>query len=188
LCSRAFARRAKRGTRRDRRSVALRERPGCGYSPFVAKNEWADLSEAQIIRRVGRLLALTFTDSATVGLGGTPVGLADVGNDAFVALEVEQKHTHPAENVLQYWPWMERNRRRVVLIHAIAPDARKRSGHRADLTRWLGAMMERVLPGRFTYCRVDLGTADEASQVTAARAAIIELESTAPERKLAPGL
>jgi hypothetical protein len=45
-----------------------------------------------------------------------------------------------------------------------------------------------VLPGRFTYCRVDLGTADEASQVTAARAAIIELESTAPERKLAPGL
>jgi hypothetical protein len=168
--------------------VALRERPGCGYSASVAKNEWADLSEAQITRRVGRLLGLAFIDSATVGLGGTPVGLADVGNDAFVALEVELKHTHPAENVLQYWPWMERNRRRVVLIHAIAPDARKRSGHRADLTRWLGAMMERVLPGRFTYCRLDLGTADEPSQVTAAKAAIVELESTAPERKLAPGL
>jgi hypothetical protein len=168
--------------------VAMRERSGCGYSPPVAKNEWADLSEAQVTKRVGRLLGLTFTDGATVGLGGSPVGLADVGNDAFVALEVEQKHTHPAENVLQYWPWMERNRRRVVLIHAIAPDARKRSGHRADLTRWLGAMMERVLPGRFTYCRLDLGTPDEAQQVTAARAAIVELESTAPERKLAPGL
>ncbi len=154
----------------------------------MAKNDWAGLSEAQIAKRLGRLLGLTFADGATVGLGGTPVGLADVGNDAFVALEVEQKHTHPAENVLQYWPWMERNRRRVVLIHAIAPDARKRSGHRADLTRWLGAMMERVLPGRFTYCRLDLGTADEADQVATARAAIVELESSAPERKLAPGL
>jgi hypothetical protein len=168
--------------------VALRGQSGCGYSPPVAKNEWADLSEAQVAKRVGRLLGLTLADGATVGLGGTPVGLADVGNDAFVALEVEHKHTHPAENVLQYWPWMERNRRRVVLVHAITPDARKRIGHRADLTRWLGAMMERVLPGRFTYCRLDLGTTDEAAQLTAARAAIVELESTAPERKLAPGL
>jgi hypothetical protein len=162
-------------------AVALRERPGCGYSPRVAKSEWADLSEAQVAKRVGRLLGLVFTD-------GTTVGLADVGNDAFVALEIEHKHTHPAENVLQYWPWMERNRRRVVLVHAIAPDARKRRGHRADLTRWLGAMMERVLPGRFTYCRLDLGTPEEAVQLTAARAAILELESAAPERKLAPGL
>jgi len=49
-------------------------------------------------------------------------------------------------------------------------------------------MMERVLPGRFAYCRLDLGTADEADQLTAAKAAIVELESSAPERKLAPGL
>jgi len=154
----------------------------------MAKNEWADLSEGQVVRRIGRLLDLEFNGDGTVGLGGTPVGLAEVGQDAFVALEVEQKHTHPAENVLQYWPWMERNRRRVVLVHAIAPDARRRSGHRADLTRWLGAMMERVLPGRFTYCRLELGTPDEAGQVDAARSAIVELRTTAPERKLAPGL
>jgi hypothetical protein len=83
---------------------------------------------------------------------------------------------------------MERNRRRLVLIHAIAPDARKRTGHRADLTRWLGAMMERVLPGRFTYCRLDLGTTDERTQVDAARAAILALQTTDRERKLAPGL
>ena len=154
----------------------------------MAKNEWADLSEGQVVRRIGRLLDLEFNGDGTVGLGGTPGGLAEVGQDAFVALEVEQKHTHPAENVLQYWPWMERNRRRVVLVHAIAPDARRRSGHRADLTRWLGAMMERVLPGRFTYCRLELGTPDEAGQVDAARSAIVELRTTAPERKLAPGL
>jgi hypothetical protein len=154
----------------------------------MAKSEWADLSEAQVARRIGRLLDITFSDDTTVGLGGTPAGLAEVGADAFVALEVEQKHTHPAENVLQYWPWLERNRRRVVLVHAIAPDARKRSGHRADLTRWLGAMMERVLPGRFTYCRLDLGTPDEAGQVEAAKAAIVEVRMKAPERKLAPGL
>lgn len=154
----------------------------------MAKNEWADLSETQVVKRLGRLLDLSFGGDATVGLGGTPVGLAEVGDEAYVALEVEQKHTHPAENVLQYWPWLERNRRRLVLIHAIAPDARKRSGHRADLTRWLGAMMERVLPGRFTYCRLDLGTGDEAGQVVAAKAAILELQTTDRERKLAPGL
>ena len=45
--------------------------PRAGYSPPVAKNEWADLSEAQIAKRVGRLLGLTFTGGATVGLGGT---------------------------------------------------------------------------------------------------------------------
>jgi hypothetical protein len=154
----------------------------------MAKSEWADLSEGQMVRRIGRLLGVTFDETETVGLGGTPVGLAEVGEDSFVALEVEQKHTHPAENVLQYWPWMERNRRRLVLIHAIAPDARKRTGHRAELTRWLGAMMERVLPGRFTYCRLDLGTADEPAQVDAARAAILALQTTDRERKLAPGL
>ena len=154
----------------------------------MAKSEWADLSEAQLVRRVARLLEIAFDDDATVGLGGTPIGLAEVGDDAFVALEVEQKHTHPAENVLQYWPWMERNRRRLVLVHAIASDAKKRSGHRADLTRWLGAMMERVLPGRFTYCRLDLGTKDEPAQVEAAKAAILQLQTTDRERKLAPGL
>jgi hypothetical protein len=104
------------------------------------------------------------------------------------ALQVEQKHTHPAENVLQYWPWLERSQRRLVLVHAIAPDARRRTGHRTDLTNWLGAMMERVLPGRFHYCRIELGTDDEAAQVKAAMLAIAELRRPAKGRRLAPGL
>ena len=154
----------------------------------MARSQWADLSDAQIAKRLGRMLDVVFNEDGEVGLGATPGGLGEVGEDTYVALEVETKHAHPAENVLQYWPWLERSRRRLVLIHAITPDARKRSGPRADLTKWLGAMMERVLPGRFTYCRLDLGTADEADQLAAAKAAIVELESTAPERKLAPGL
>ena len=154
----------------------------------MARSQWADLSDAQIAKRLGRMLDVVFNEDGEVGLGATPGGLGEVGEDTYVALEVETKHAHPAENVLQYWPWLERSRRRLVLIHAITPDARKRSGPRADLTRWLGAMMERVLPGRFTYCRLDLGTADEGDQLTAAKAAIVELESSAPERKLAPGL
>ena len=154
----------------------------------MARSQWADLSDAQVAKRLGRMLDVVFNEDGEVGLGATPGGLGEVGEDTYVALEVETKHAHPAENVLQYWPWLERSRRRLVLIHAITPDARKRSGPRTDLTKWLGAMMERVLPGRFTYCRLDLGTADEADQVTAAKAAIVELESTAPERKLAPGL
>lgn len=154
----------------------------------MAKQQWGDLSSAKVARRLGRILEVTFADAETVGLGGEDGGLAVVGDHAWVALQVERKRTHPAENVLKYWPWLERNRRRLVLVHAITPDARKRSGHRADLTNWLGAMMERVLPGRFTYCRVELGTDEEAVQLELALAAIAELRRPAKARKLAPGL
>ena len=154
----------------------------------VAKQEWGGLSEAQVARRLGRLLGVTFAGNEIVGLGGVAGGLADVGEDAWLALQVEEKHTHPAENVLKYWPWLERSRRRLVLIHAIAPGARKRQGHRTDLTSWLGAMMERVLPGRFTYCRLDLGTVEEAAQLAAATAAVEELRRPPRERTLVSGL
>ena len=154
----------------------------------MAKQQWADLSEDQITKRLGRQLEVAFDEGRLVGLGAVSGGLASVGNEGWVALEVELKHTHPVENVLQYWPWMERNRRRLVLVHAIAPDARHRQGPRTDLTKWVGSMMERVIPGRFTYCRVDLGSDDEAAQVAAAAAAIDELRSSTHERKLAPGL
>ena len=154
----------------------------------MAKQKWGDLSAAQAAKRLGRILEVTFLDGEMVGLGGAADGLASVGDHAWVALQVEQKHTHPAENVLQYWPWLERSRRRLVLVHAIAPNARKRTGPRTDLTNWLGAMMERVLPGRFTYCRLELGTDEEAAQIEAALAAIAELRRPAKGRKLAPGL
>jgi hypothetical protein len=153
-----------------------------------AKSGWADLSDAQMARRLGKALGVGFVANAEVGLGGVAAGLAEVRKDSWVALEIELKHTHPTENLVQYWPWLERNRRRLVLVHAIAPDARKRRGHRTDLTKWLGATMERVLPGRFTYCRLELGTADEAAQIEAAIAAIATLRTSSHKRKLAPGL
>ena len=153
----------------------------------MPKTHWHGLSDAQVAKRLGKVLGVTFAGNETVGLGGVAGGLAEVGEDAWVALQVEDRHTHPAENVLQYWPWLERRRRRVVLIHAIVPGARKRIGHRTELTKWLGSMMERVLPGRFTYCRVDLGTEDEPGQLDAAATAIDDLRR--PERRtLAPGL
>jgi hypothetical protein len=154
----------------------------------LAKSQWADLSDAQIAKRLGRMLDVVFNDDGEVGLGANPGGLGEVGEDTYVALEVETKHAHPAENVLQYWPWLERSRRRLVLIHAITPDARKRSGPRTDLTKWLGAMMERVLPGRFTYCRLDLGTDEEAAQLEAAVAAVTSVRTSERGRSLAPGL
>jgi hypothetical protein len=154
----------------------------------VAKSQWADLSDAQIAKRLGRMLDVVFNEDAEIGLGATPAGLGEVGEHAFVALEVETRHTHPAENVLQYWPWLERSRRRLVLVHAISPDARRRSGPRTDLTKWLGAMMERVLPGRFTYCRLDLGTDDETAQLEAAVAAVTAVRTSERGRSIAPGL
>ncbi len=154
----------------------------------MAKQEWGGLSEAQVAKRLGGMLGVKFAGNEIVGLGGVAGGLAEVGDHAWVALQVEEKHTHPAENVLQYWPWLERSGRRLVLVHAITPGARRRTGHRTELTKWLGAMMERVLPGRFTYCRLDLGTAEEAAQLAAASAAVEQLRRPPQERTLVPVL
>lgn len=146
-----------------------------------------DVSDSQVRKRFGKVLGVAFDEEPMAELGGSPGALAAVGDDAWVALQVERKHTHPAENVLQYWPWLERSRRRLVLVHAIAPDARRRTGPRADLTSWLGAMMERVIPGRFTYCRLELGSRDEAAQLEAALAAIEALREPMGGRSLIPG-
>lgn len=153
----------------------------------VAKQAWAGLSEGQASRRLGRVLGVAFDAEPAQGLGGSDGAIALVGEEAWVALQVERKHTHPAENVLQYWPWLERNRRRLVLVHAIAPDARRRTGPRADLTSWLGSMMERVIPNRFTYCRLELGSADEAAQLERAIAAIEALRGPRENRTLVAG-
>jgi hypothetical protein len=150
----------------------------------MAKQGWAGLSEAQVRRQFGKALGVVFDAEPMPDLGGSAGALAALGEDAWVALQVERKHTHPAENVLQYWPWLERNRRRLVLVHAIAPDARRRTGPRADLTSWLGSMMERVIPGRFTYCRLELGTGEEAAQLQAAIAAIEALRGPLERRGL----
>jgi hypothetical protein len=150
----------------------------------VTKQGWAGLSEAQVAKRLGRALDVAFDHDPIADLGGSAGALAALGEEAWVALQVERKHTHPAENVLQYWPWLERNRRRLVLVHAIAPDARRRTGPRADLTSWLGSMMERVIPGRFTYCRLDLGSTDEPAQLEAAIAAIDGVRGPMEARRL----
>jgi len=150
----------------------------------VAKQEWAGLSEGQLTRRLGKVLGVVFDDEPVPDLGGSAGAMAALGEEAWVALQVERKHAHPAENVLQYWPWLERNRRRLVLVHAIAPDARRRTGPRADLTSWLGSMMERVIPGRFSYCRLELGSAAEAAQLAAAIAAIDGLRGPMEARRL----
>ena len=153
----------------------------------MAKNDWADISDAKAVRRLGERLGVTFDAEPIAELGGDQGALATAGDDAWVALQIERKHNHPVENVLQYWRWVERSRRRLVLVHAIAPDAPKRKSARADLTAWLGSMMERVLPGRFTYCRVELGSADEPTQLDTARDAIDALRQPQEGRGLFPG-
>jgi hypothetical protein len=153
----------------------------------VAKSEWAGISDAKAARRLGELLGVTF-DAEPIGeLGGSEGALALAGEEAWVALQLERKHNHPVENVLQYWRWLERTRRRMVLVHAIAPEAPRRQGPRADLTEWVGAMMERVLPGRFAYCRLELGSKAEAEQLEAARAAVESLRQPMAARSLLAG-
>ena len=154
----------------------------------MAKKHRDDLPKARLVKRLGRTLDVDFTADETVGLVRAANGLARIGSDAWVVLEIEHRHGHPIENVLQYWPWLDRTRRRLVLIHAIAPDARKREGSRTELTKWLGALMERVLPGRFTYCRLELGTEAEAAQLEAAVAAVAKLRRPHAARGPAAGL
>jgi hypothetical protein len=150
----------------------------------VAKSEWADISDVKAAKRLGELLGVTFDAEPLGELGGSMGALASAGDDAWVALQVERKHNHPVENVLQYWRWLERSRRRMVLVHAILPDAPRRQGPRADLTEWVGAMMERVLPARFAYCRLELGSRAEAGQLEAARAAVEALRHPMGSRSL----
>ena len=153
----------------------------------VAKQQWVGISDAKAAARLGTLLGVTFDAEPIGGLGGDDGALAKVDEDAWVALQIERKHNHPVENVLQYWRWLERSRRRLVLVHAIAPDARRRSGPRADLTEWAGAMMERVLPGRFAYCRVDLGSEAQAKQLLHAASAVEALYAPIETRSLLSG-
>ncbi len=150
----------------------------------MAKHEKPKVSDAKVVRRLGEALGVAFDQPPIGDLGGDDGSLAVAGEDAWVALQHECRHSHPVENVLQYWPWLERSRRRLVLVHAVAPDARRRTGPRAELTSWMGAMMERVLPGRFAYCRVELGSSDEAAQLAAARAAIEALRQPLEGRSL----
>lgn len=159
-----------------------------GMRTGVAKKHWGDRSRAHLVKQLGRTLDVAFMADAAVGLGGPGSSLAEIGRDAWVALEIERRHAHPIESVLQYWPWLDRNRRRLVLIHAIAPGARKHEGSRTELTKWLGALMERVLPGRFTYCRLELGTGAEEVQFCAAMDAIADLRQPHAARGPAAGL
>lgn len=150
----------------------------------MAKSGWAGISDAKAARRLGELLGVSFDTQPISELGGSDGPAALVGDDAWVTLQIERKHNHPVENVLQYWRWLERSRRRVVLVHAIEPDAPRRQGPRAELTEWVGAMMERALPGRFAYCRVELGSKAEAEQLAEARAAVEALRKPMAARSL----
>ncbi|MFN8631672.1 MAG: hypothetical protein U0838_15550 [Chloroflexota bacterium] len=143
-----------------------------------------DKINAAAIARWEEALGVAFDAPSLGELGGDDARFASVGDEAWVALQLEQKHSHPVENALQYWRWLERSRRRMVLVHAIAANARRKDGPRTELTLWLGAMMERVLPGRFAYCRVELGSADEAAQIAAAQQAIEALRQPMEGRSI----
>jgi hypothetical protein len=172
-------RKTKRDVKKDRQRTEV---------PSRRQRAWNRRSKAEITRRLGRRLGVEFVALEPLGPGGTARRLASLGHDAWVALELERKHARPVHNVLRYWPWLDRTRRRLVVIHAIVPEARRQTGPRSNLTLWLGALMERVLPGRFTYCRLELGSEREAVQLEAARAAVAELRRPALPRRLAAGL
>ena len=186
---------------RRRRSRPTRRTPPCGsadarrgtlgtglagaYEGDVGKRSWTGIPKAEITKRLGELLAVAFVEREELGPGGTATRIATLDNDAWVALEIERSHARPVHNVLRYWPWMDRTRRRLVVVHAILPDAPEQDGPRTELTIWTGELMERVLGGRFTYCRVELGSDAEDAQIEAALDAVAVLRRPQAARPLA---
>jgi len=154
----------------------------------VAKKDWADLPRTKQVRRLGKRLDVEFNMHVASGLDGESGDLAEVGTDAWIAVEIDASDAHPIESVLRYWPWLDRSRRRLVLVHVITTRPRKRERSRTELTKWLGALMERVLPGRFTYCRLEIGTEAEDRQLRAVAGAIRELRQPRLARSPAAGL
>lgn len=159
-----------------------------GTRSKVAKKDRGDRTKAKQVRWLGKRLDVEFNMHVATGPASETGDLAEVGRDAWVAVEIESRQTHPVENVLRYWPWLDRNRRRLVLVHVIPPRMRKRDGTRAELTKWLGALMERVLPGRFTYCRLELGSRTEKRQLEDVIGAVAELRQPRVTRSPAAGL
>ena len=155
------------------------------YEGDVGKQSWTGIPKAEITTRLGELLAVEFVEREELGPGGTATRIATLDNDAWVALEIERSHARPVHNVLRYWPWMDRTRRRLVVVHAILPDAPQQDGPRTELTIWTGELMERVLGGRFTYCRVELGSDAEDAQLEAALDAVAVLRRPQAARPLA---
>ena len=151
----------------------------------MGKQSWTGIPKAEITKRLGELLAVEFVEREELGPGGTATRIATLDNDAWVALEIERSHARPVHNVLRYWPWMDRTRRRLVVVHAILPDAPEQDGPRTELTIWTGELMERVLGGRFTYCRVELGSDAEDAQLEAALDAVAVLRRPQAARPLA---
>ena len=67
-------------------------------------------------------------------------------------VEIERGQKHPTTKVVKYWPWLEEEpARRLLLIHLF-----DRNTSRRELTRWLGEHLEALLPGRFVYVAADL--------------------------------
>jgi hypothetical protein len=77
--------------------------------------------------------------------------------DRCVFIEVERAQKHPTTNVVKYWPWLEDDvSRTMILIHLFDRNTSRRS-----LARWLGVKMETELAGRFRYLSADLPLSED---------------------------
>jgi hypothetical protein len=120
----------------------------------VAKQPLGDsISDDAVAADLAGRLKLPLTAKAFPLLDGSRAdGVAKVGKSTFVFLEVERSQKHPSTNVVKYWPWLEDDSsRRMLLIQVFAGNR-----HRRRLTAWVADKMRRVLGDRFHYCAVDL--------------------------------
>jgi hypothetical protein len=112
---------------------------------------------AEGLRAVEQLESVLGVGLATSGR--VPLGLwsfADcelwISEHIRLFVEIERAQKHPTTNVVKYWPWLdEEPARRLLLIHLFDQNTSRR-----QLTRWLGERLELTLPRRFIYVAADL--------------------------------
>jgi hypothetical protein len=121
----------------------------------------------QIATRLGGVLLIPELPLARLG-SRADYGLAlGSSHSSYLYVEIEVGQTHPTTNVLKYWPWLDEDERRSLILVQLFQGNK----HRRSLTQWLSERMTRELGGRFRYFGLDLPLEDAALEAIAAEVA-----------------
>jgi hypothetical protein len=137
--------------------------------------------EDRVATDLGAALGVSF-DAGSLQLGTWGTADAHARLDRWlVVLEVESNQKHPSTNVAKLWPWLDEHpEERVLLNQTYFTWSPGRTSNRGRVAAWLGARMQRELPGRFIYRRLEVGQPAEREELRALVAELRAGEDPAP--------
>lgn len=100
-------------------------------------------------------LNIKFEDKeCTLGGWGQSDNFIEI-EDILIFLEVENKQKHPSTNVLKYWPYLEsQSNKKIVLVHAFSTESPGLNSSRGRLAEWAAQKMQQEFGERFKYFRI----------------------------------